>query len=258
MINSLRSKQPYQEALEKSGYEFELKYDPVTEKQPPKNRKRNIMYFTPPYSKNVKSNIGGEFLKAIDKNFPENHILRKVINRNNVKISYSCMSNLKAKINQHNSKILKHSNEPNNNHGCNCNGRMGPCPLQGKCLTPSVVYKAEVVDQDSKVESYTGLTSRTFKERFYEHRGSMNNVDSDHSTTLSSHIWRLKNSNKSFNIKWNIVAKAKEFNPKTKKCNLCLKEKFCIMFQPNGATLNSRSEVFSTCRHRLKKLLINL
>ena len=33
--------------------------------------------------------------------------------------------------------------------------------------------------------------------------------------------------------------------------NLCLREKFCIIFKPEGASLNGRSELFSTCRHRL-------
>ena len=34
-------------------------------------------------------------------------------------------------------------------------------------------------------------------------------------------------------------------------------EKFYILFRPEGATLNKRSELFSTCRHRLSQLLEN-
>ena len=29
------------------------------------------------------------------------------------------------------------------------------------------------------------------------------------------------------------------------------------LFHPNGATLNNRSELYSTCRHRLSKLIVN-
>ena len=39
---------------------------------------------------------------------------------------------------------------------------MGPCPLQGNCLVNSVIYKAEVRDNNQKVQTYTGLTGGTF------------------------------------------------------------------------------------------------
>ena len=58
-----------------------------------------------------------------------------------------------------------------------------------------------------------------------------------------------------FDIDWEIAARAKQFNPATKKFQLCLTEKYIIMFKPEGATLNSRSEMFATCRHRKKLLL---
>ena len=50
---------------------------------------------------------------------------------------------------------------------------------------------------------------------------------------------------------WKILAKGNSFNPATRECDLCLKEKFCIIFQPEGASLNDTSELFATCRHRL-------
>ena len=121
----------------------------------------------------------------------------------------------------------------------------------------SVVYKAEVIENNSTSNTYTGLTSNTFKERFYGHRHSFKKRDSNHSTTLSSHIWDLKDKNKNYEVKWSIIDRAKEFNPDTKKCRLCIKEKYYIIFQPEGASLNDRSELFSTCRHRKKKLLAN-
>ena len=126
-------------------------------------------------------------------------------------------------------------------------------------LSRSVIYRARVTDEDSNVETYTGLTSRHFKDRFYEHRTSFNRRDdpstsSAKSTTLSSHIWNLKDRGKNYDIIWHIIGKARAFNPLTKKCNLCL----FIIFQPEGASLNLRSELFSTCRHRKNNLLENL
>ena len=54
--------------------------------------------------------------------------------------------------------------------GCNC--RVGPhtCPVGGKCLTHCVVYEeTSIKTQSGKKETYTGVTSRPFKSRLYEH-----------------------------------------------------------------------------------------
>ena len=38
--------------------------------------------------------------------------------------------------------------------------------------------------------------------------------------------------------------------------DLCIKEKFHILFSPESATINSRDEVYSACRHKHSLLLI--
>ena len=45
------------------------------------------------------------------------------------------------------------------------------------------------------------------------------------------HIWKLNNEKKNFDIKWKIIDRGKSFNPTNRKCNLCLKEKYHIIFQ---------------------------
>ena len=52
-----------------------------------------------------------------------------------------------------------------------------------------------------------------------------------------------------------LVEKGGDFNPVNKKCQICLKEKFYIMFDTGGSTLNKREEVYNTCRHKRTKLL---
>ena len=42
------------------------------------------------------------------------------------------------------------------------------CPVDGKCQTKGVIYQATVIDTGSS-KTYTGLTSRRFKDRLYEH-----------------------------------------------------------------------------------------
>ena len=166
------------------------------------------------------------------------------------------MGNFKQKIGAHNSRVQKLS-QPVVPPGCNCTGQMGPCPLDGGCLLDSVVYGAEVIDENQNLETYTGLTSNTFKKRFYGHRSSFLHEDEEHETTLSSHIWSLKRNHQKYDIEWHIKDRAKPFNPVSRKCRLCLREKYYIIFEPEGASLNQRSELFSTCRHRLSKLLVN-
>ena len=215
-----------------------------------------VIYFNPPFSKNVQTKVGKQFLKLVNIHFPKDSPLRKILNPNTVKISYRCMGNFKSKIAAHNS-MVKRRDEPVVPPGCNCTGVMGPCPLGGTCLSSSVVYGAEVIDSNHNVETYTGLTSNTFKKRFYGHRSSFKKPKLEHETTLSTYIWKLKRKQENFDIHWSIKDKAKPFNPVSKRCRLCLKEKYYIIFQPEGASLNRRSEIFSSCRHRLSKLLAN-
>ena len=99
---------------------------------------------------------------------------------------------------------------------------------------------------------------QVFKKRFYKHITSFEKEIFENPTNLSTHVWDLKNKNKNFDIKWSVIDRAQDFNPATKKCRLCLKEKFYIIFQPDGATLNLRSELFSSCRHKIWKTLSKL
>ena len=70
------AKKPYQEALDKAGYEHKLKYEP-SEPQPQRKkcRKRKITWFNPPFSKNVATNVARDFLRLIDSCFPTGHLL---------------------------------------------------------------------------------------------------------------------------------------------------------------------------------------
>ena len=161
------------------------------------------------------------------------------------------------KISAHNTKVQNPQAGPQEeNPLCNCRGA---CPLEGKCLSErSIVYRARVIEENGKTEHYTGLTKNSFKERYYGHMSSFKKRKKQHATTLSTHIWKLKDAKIKYNIFWSIVEKAPEFNPTTQKCTLCLKEKYHIICKPSGATLNSRSELFTTCRHRRSKLLENI
>ena len=100
------SKDFYEQRLQQCGYNEKLNYTEEDNKNK-KSRKRNILWFNPPYIKSVKTNVGKLFLRLINKHFPPTHKYRKIFNRNTIKISYSCMPNIKSKIIAHNEKILK-------------------------------------------------------------------------------------------------------------------------------------------------------
>ena len=97
----------YQAALDKAGYKYKLKYDPecVTAKKKNRKRKRDELWFNPPYCATVKTNVGAKFLKLISKHFPKTNPLHKVINRRNTKVSYRTTANMKKVISSHNKKI---------------------------------------------------------------------------------------------------------------------------------------------------------
>ena len=94
----------------------------------PRKRNRNIIWFNPPFNKNVATKIGRYFLNLLDKHFPQDHKFHKIFNGNNIKVSYSSMPNIKSAINSHNRKIL-HSIVNNQSRTCNCINKTD-CPLQ--------------------------------------------------------------------------------------------------------------------------------
>ena len=70
------------------------------------------------------------------------------------------------------------------------------CPLPNQCTTENVIYQAELLEVESNnVKTYIGLTSDTFKLRFGNHKKSFSNPEYASETSLSKHIWKLKNSN---------------------------------------------------------------
>ena len=166
----------YQKALSDSGYKHHLVFSPSNTSQPPnparKNRHRDIVWYNPPYSKNVATNVGRTFLKILDEEFPKGHVLHKIFNRNTVKVSYSCMSNLKHNIDGHNKSTLQKKIVPSKTRNCR---KPADCPLAGNCLKESVVYQATVATEDNRPDqTYVGLTENSFKTRFTNQKASFN------------------------------------------------------------------------------------
>ena len=166
----------YENALSRSNNNIKLEYSDKqkrsTQNSNPK-RKRNIIRFNPPYSKNVRTNVAHKFLALIDKHFPKSYVLHKIFNRNSVKVSYSCMLNAKSNISNHNRRVLNNKMTSINEKTCNCRAE-SKCSLDGKCLTTSIVYKAEITPTDTQeTKEYIGITAGPFKERYNNHKKSL-------------------------------------------------------------------------------------
>ena len=121
-----------------------------------KHRHRNIIWYNPPYSKNVATKVGKSFLKILDEEFPKDHMLHKIFNSNPIKICYSCMSNIKHNVGGHNKSGLNKKEMATKK--CNCRKR-ADCPMNGDCLEQSVVYQATMSTYDDRPDqTYVGLT----------------------------------------------------------------------------------------------------
>ena len=143
------------------------------------------------------------------------------------------------------------------NKTCKCQQK-NACPLKGNCLQSSVIYQATVTRNDNNtIETYIGLTENDFKTRYRNHSASFRHTHLRNSTELIKHIWTHKNSKIDHFISWRIISSSSPYNSASKRCNLCLKEKFLIICRPEWSTLNKRNELVSSCRHRNKALLRN-
>ena len=128
----------------------------------------------------------------------------------------------------------KHADKPadntNANRSCNCRQK-NACPLKGNCLQSSVNYQATVKRHDTNTsETYIGLAENDFKTRYRNHIASFRHAKHRNSNELSKHVWTLKDNNIDHSISWHIISSHSSYNSSSKRCNLCLREKFLIIY----------------------------
>ena len=105
-----------------------------------------------------------------------------------------------------------------------------------------------------------GLCSTEFKKRLAVHKDSFKNPHKlNIQTSLSKHIHEIETGNIEHfiehNISWKLIDRGKTFSPVSGVCQLCTKEAYNIIFKPESANLNAKSEIFSACRHKKSLLL---
>ena len=242
------AKPPYEEALKRSGFDTTLVYKDNNKTTGRRRRKRQIIWFNPPYCQSIETNVARKFLILVDKHFPPDHRLRKIFKRNTLKVSYSCMPNIDSTIKSHNNRLTSNGADERT---CNCR-KNNACPVEGHCLDQGVIYEA-TVKSETETKKYVGLTEGTFKRRLYGHRQSFNNNSLKNSMELSKYIWHLKEKNEEYDLSWDIIDKATPYNGSSNKCSRCILEKYHILMRND--LLNSRNELVSKCRHRRSHLI---
>ncbi len=156
-----------------------------------------------------------------------------------------------AIIQKHNNKIINACTAPEPKpRNCNCRNK-DKCPMNGNCLTETVIYRAEV-DTPLGPREYIGSTEKDFKIRYNGHTQSFRSSTKQNATALSKCLWD-HNLQPNPEIKWTILSNAHAYAPGHPFCDLCTTEKLCILKNiHNEHSLNKRNEICKMCPHRDK------
>ena len=122
-------------------------------------------------------------------------MLHKIFNRKTLKISYSCMNNLKKIINTHNTEVIrKYLDQLNNSSNNNCKTKIN-CPMNGMCNLKNVVYKATIFPKENVKDKkiYIGILSLRWNLRYNDHIHSFSHECLRNQTVVFKHFWKLKN-----------------------------------------------------------------
>ena len=237
----------YENSLQNSGFQEKLEYLP--EREPRRNRRRKIIWYNPPYSTSVKTNIGKEFLKLLRTHFHSLHVFHKIFNKDTVKLSYSCTKNVASIISGHNKRISKQTvnQASQQQRACNCRNR-DSCPLGNECLSSNIIYEATVTSLPEEGKKYyVGLCSTSFKDRLAVHKQHMNNKAHRTKCELANHVWQMKDDGKAFSIKWKILKKVRG-RMVGGACRLCTTEQLFIVEHPDKDNLLN-TKCIEKCRH---------
>ena len=86
---------------------------------------------------------------------------------------------------------------------------------------------------------------------------SKKNYQNPHPRAHRHTVYTYMHTKKPFQIKWKILKKCKPYSNISKKCSLCLNEKFIIICKKELCSLNRRNELASSCPHRNRYVLRN-
>ena len=109
---------------------------------------------------------------------------------------------------------------------CNCRKKC-EWPSDGKSRAENIACKCVASVDGYRNKVYLGTAEGDLKQRFHKHRASFNNEGHSTDTTLSKCVWEIKEKFKIMpSLKWSIIKSVLAHSNISKKCQLCLQEKF--------------------------------
>ena len=93
------------------------------------------------------------------------------------------------------------------------------------------------MEDNRPAETYVGLTEKSFKTRYANHKSSFRDRNMRLSTEISKNIWHLKDAKIECKVTWNILKQGAPFNPASNLCNLYLWEKYFYHLQTRAGEL---------------------
>ena len=240
----------YEEALKRSGFEQKLEY--VPNQGNTRQRSRKKIYYNPPFSLSVKTNIGKEFLRLLRTHFHRNHKFHKIFNKNNVKFSYSCTRNIASILSSHNKGITRVP-PTEVTRECNCVDRE-QCPMGNKCLSENIVYEGVITERPvGEEKDYRGLSSGIWKKRYAVHKQGINHRKHSKACELTKHVWEIKDRSNTFDIRWKILETVRG-RLVGGACKLCTTETMLINEHPDKSRLLNKQSI-QKCMHGGQYLL---
>ena len=119
------------------------------------------------------------------------------------------------------------------------------------------IYTAKVSSSQG-TKTYIGSTETSFKQRYANHKQSLEKRAKSTQTSLSKYVWELKDQQIEHSIKWQIIKRSSPYKCGSRYCDLCISEKFFILTADPLACINKNSELMQKCRHRNKFKLCRL
>ena len=251
----------YNQALRNSGFNEEISYSERNARRN-KGRKRKIIFFHPPWSDQIETKVGQNFLKLLDKHFPRGSELSQYFNS-----IYSNLPNVARQFKGINKALLS-PERILELKGCSCDDTDDCIVEGGHCLTDNVCYLGNLKYEQAHPttgqlrelsKDYFGLTENQLRKRISGHKTSFNLPAYKNATKLSIAIWKLKEANPPipYQLKFFIAQLARSYTREAQFCFLCAAEKAKIAFADPATTLNFRSEIMNKGPHRRKHLLEN-
>ena len=181
------------------------------------------------------------------------HRLHDIFNRNTVKVSHSCMQNMSK--NTKGIIVRLHPHCVTNWHYVTVDKKENfPWTVNAELW---MQFMTVVSLHQSHKKSTLGWRKEKWKQRYYNHKKSLNHKRYSHETTPSSYVCHLKETlDVTPNLKWTVVRCTTPYSNVSKKYLLCMYEKLVIITYPRQhKRLIKQSELFCKCVHENKYLL---